>query len=660
MSVSPQCVRGASRQGTRPEPSEAATYALPNWRGSDVLWWKAHESSGLDREVTALLAVAIGISMRTTSYQTLLLTVFLLTACGGGGSSGGGGDLTPPTIASASFVGSGGSPVPGDVLVLFFSEDVTSVAGAILDDSDLTLSSGTLGSVSTPPTQITPRTLSIDLGNGTSFVPGTDTISLNANNDAVRDLSGNLGVSGAPQVITAGDGDIPSIDSLTLNGIDAELNGTGPAGGTLQTPNSGFSIDLTFSDPSSAIDPALTQIAANVTVTVGGIIRAAGTSLTDALTLSTGTGSASFLVPANVLFALGAVTITTFVTDTSGMISNPATFSFLVTDPTAALRPFETPQTWFLDVSRDIESFSTTTSGGAVTGISIIDGANGIADIEDLFTVMGLFSSAPIANVSGIMDSNEVVMSRIQTQVLSDLTALFSGVAINFTFTAPGTFPSGTSSIAFSSFGFSQICIAGAASTTPSGVLGSALFDPHNAFQNNNCLTDFSGIRLGIFVHTMVRIGYLSGGPTSTFRLTYDPLTSAIGGVAIGDDKPDDAARLLGSLVDGRSNMIDTAIARMAKVVAVVLAHECGHSMGLVTNGAMPIGLYGADPVNFPLSGGLPGGAADGHIENISLFPGGAQNIMSPAISFDAALSSSSGFNSLNLSYLREQALYND
>ena len=89
----------------------------------------------------------------------------------------------------------------------------------------------------------------------------------------------------------------------------------------------------------------------------------------------------------------------------------------------------------------------------------------------------------------------------------------------------------------------------------------------------------------------------------------------------------------------------------MARFIATVTAHECGHSVGLVVDGAMPNGLYGDDATNFP-------GSAYGHIRNTSLFPVGATNLMSPSLNFTLATSSSTAFNTLNMAYLREQVFY--
>jgi hypothetical protein len=209
--------------------------------------------------------------------------------------------------------------------------------------------------------------------------------------------------------------------------------------------------------------------------------------------------------------------------------------------------------------------------------------------------------------------------------------------------------------------GFSQICIAGAEDPAgDTGILGLAIFDPHNDTQNNDCLVTFQGSqRLGVFIHTLVNDGIKSSLGT-LFRFTYDQFTPARGGTAVGDDKPNDASRLLNPMFDARAGNIDTAITRMAQIIAVVTAHEIGHSVGLVADGPMPNGLYGNDNVNFPLPVGIDPSAASGHIHiGTPQFPFGSTNVMSPGIAFTAAQHSSTGFNSLNLAYLLETVIHN-
>ena len=75
--------------------------------------------------------------------------------------------------------------------------------------------------------------------------------------------------------------------------------------------------------------------------------------------------------------------------------------------------------------------------------------------------------------------------------------------------------------------------------------------------------------------------------------------------------------------------------------------------MGLVRDGAPPTGLYGNIPSAFP-------GSDSGHIDlsHSGLLPLAAQNVMSPTISYQAALSLGTCFNPLNRAWLREQVLY--
>jgi hypothetical protein len=580
----------------------------------------------------------------------VLLLALGLAACGGGGGS------TPnlaPTIVSAAFAGATATPAAGDALLLFFSEDVTLVAGRLLTDTDLTLSGGaSLGAVAAAPTLVNARSVSITLGTGVSIVPGTTTVALAAANDAVQDATSQLGNGGTAVTIATSDGVSPTLSNVTLNDIDDELNGTGPAGGTLQVPVNGFTIDLAYSD-NGAIATSSTQITANVTVSTSAGAQIAGTNLRPFLTEVSATNTAAvYRVPTTVSFPQAAVTLTCQVIDATGLGSGTSTFSFVVQAFTDALRPFETTvnasQVWFLDFSRDVESFTTSAITNGVS-VDVTNGANGTSDAEEILRVIGLLSTSPIPNVNGSQNSNAVVLDQYKAELLAQLASLYSGANVTFTLTQPSGSFGTSSSLAYNAIGYSQICVAGASLTT--GVLGIAIFDPANVTQNNNCQTDFQGQRLGVFLHTIADFGM--GPPAgSTFRNTFDPLASSLGGTPVGDDAQD-GQRLMGTLNDSRATVIAAAIAEFARCTAVVVAHECGHSVGLVKDGAMPTGLYGGDLTNFV-------GSSSGHIRNASLFPAGSTNVMSPSLSYPNAINASTAFNTLNLAYLREQAFYDN
>lgn len=585
----------------------------------------------------------------------------VLASCGGGGGGGGAvADVTAPTLVTASILVGSGSPGPGDTLELVLDEPVQLTGDQTLTNASFQLSgSATLGTVTSTATITNGTVVQVTLGAGVSLDPGVTTLAF-ADGANLADLAGNPVATDPARTVGSGDAEVPEIDGMTLNNVVADLNGEGAAGGTLQVPSNGFSINLTFSDDSSDVDPTRTSIRASVPVLADGVTRTAGTDLSPWLTRtdngSPPTGS-DFAVPATVVFPSGSITISAQVQDTSGRVSTTRDFQLLsqgITDANRTFRVAVNPsQLWHIDLSRDLESFATNLTN-PFTPIEVTQGANGRGDFEDLLEIIGLYSATPITNVAGSgADSNAFVLQLFRNALDAQLTGLWSGANITWTYTAPGAFPGGASFTNYNSLGFSAICIAGAADTVgTSGILGVALFDPGNNFQDNNCDDDFSGQRLGVFFHTIANEGFRST-PTSTFRQTFDPFTPVRGGTPIGDD-PSDGDRLLGSLGDARASAIDLAISRLARFVAVILAHECGHSMGLVKNNASPAGLYGNLPGIFP-------GSNNGHIAlSDTLYPGAALNIMSPVISLDAALSAGTDYNTLNRAYLREQVLIDD
>lgn len=577
-----------------------------------------------------------------------LALLLALAACGGGRR--GGGDTAPPALLSAYFVGAGTVPVAGDSLRFFFSEDVALVGTALLTDADFALSSGaTLGAVTAAPTLISARVVALTLGAGVALTTSS-TLTLGANNDAIIDRVGNLGKAAAAVAITKGDGDDPVVTALTLSGVDDLSNGNGTARGTLQVPQNGFTIDLAYRDLTAGIDPAAMVISADISVGVGSQALPANANLVSSLALiSADAASASYLVPPTMVFPPSMFTLTAYVRDASGTVSAPRTFTARATQLADELRPFETSangtQLWFLDLGRDLESYTLVNTTADRYTLTITSTPNGSADVLELFPALGLHG--------GNSAINTTVTALWKARILAELAGFFPGVNVTFTYTSPGAFPTGQTAVAYQSLGFSRICIAGA--PTEAGTLGLAQFDPNNETQNDNCANDTLGRRTGVFVHTMVdNTSALRGPSTTLFRSTYDPLRAVFNNRPIGDaDDGFDGERVAGTRNDARTTIINNAIGRLARFVAMVTAHEVGHSMGLVKNGAMPTGLYGGDAVNFPDSSAA-------HIKMpTTLFPAGSINIMSPAVNLDLATGAATAFNSLNLAYLRERVLYN-
>ena len=590
----------------------------------------------------------------TATHRFLGANLWLLAlasagvSCSGGGSGGPPPEGVPPILVAAAFLGSAPS------LLLTFSESVHLTSSTVTDLAWQWSTNGSpSGSFGTDPlafVQPDSRSILVTLGVGYNFTLGLTQLDLASNNRTIADLVGNIAVPSIPKIIGDSDGQNPRVDRLTINAIDDELNGTGPAGGMLQVPENQWRIDLEYSDQGLGIDINNTQLLASVNVSSSTGIVPAGTNLLGALTpLTINAGQARYMVPSSVFFPDGQVTLTCIAVDLGGLPSETKTLPLLVRSWTAARRPFETTaqpsQVWFLDTSRDIE-FYNLLPGPNGTDIHVNRGANGRADFLDVLFALGLQTTSPQPNVQGSQNSNEVVIDQFNTALINKLNSLFQSANVTFTFTKPpGSFQN-NAIFPYPNFGYSQISVSGSAETV--GVLGIAQIDPNNQSQNNNSLLENNTqARLGVFMHTIAQSGI---GPrtnsNSTFHFHFDPFANS----AIGTDS-NDRLRLTGSVNDARADQIDRAILGLSCFTAVVIAHECGHSMGLVIDGPPPIGLYGGDTVNFR-------GSTSAHIKNgPPMFPSGI-NVMSPALGYDQALDPNTRFNSLNMAYLREQVSY--
>ncbi len=588
----------------------------------------------------------------------------LLPACGGGGSAGGGGGSPlAPTLMSA--VVSDATPQSGDRLTLNFSADITLAANAILNDQDLVFSGpGSVGSVQGAPSLIHSRALQLSLGAGVNLSPGTTKIALATTQDIVLDASGKLLRSSSQVTIQGSDGNRPSVSLLTANGVMNLLNGNGSAGGKLLLPRNGFSIDAEYSDPSSAIDSSKIYLSADRPVFVGGSQRSPGSNLATLLSGTVTATSASWSFGSMDSLPIGDTTLTLTVADSSGEVSTPQSLTVQSLDPSHQLRPFESGQIWYLDTTRDLDSYSLS---GTTISIAAPATPNSIPDFLEELRILGLRSDAPASNVSGGKNSNEVVLDLLKAEMLKQLGLLYSGVNVSFTFNSPGSFPSGQVTVPYARQSWSKIAIgsnpltksSGSSTTPDSSPLGLAFYDANNNSQEDNSGENITGLgqtRLGIMPLVLISFA-INSGP-NTFTLTFNPFIKNRG-TPIGEDAGD-RARLQSILSnatpsDSRETQISKAIKAWARFLAVVAAHECGHSMGLVADGAQPRGLFGGMSFDSGKAG------ATGHIRFASgqVFPNGAQEIMEPEIDYERAQATATGFNALFASYLRERGLYN-
>ncbi|MBN1419370.1 MAG: hypothetical protein JXP34_11370 [Planctomycetes bacterium] len=444
----------------------------------------------------------------------------------------------------------------------------------------------------------------------------------------------------------------PEIERLTVNGIPAEMNGSIPCLGTdgvehafrLALPPHGFTIDIdyTIQPGGSAIDPSTLRVSVDCPLGGGPIAGglAAGSELAERF--SAAAREAHWEVPESLSLPPGTHTLRASIGDLLGNRSAEAALTVDIATASAVLRPFDTVDRWYLDFRRDNFSISATPSGDDV----IVDaryGANGTADFLEDLAVVGLRATSERADAAGASDR---VTAWVQDEIATALGGHFGEieeggeitpqVGIRFSVASPYEAQS-------------RIAIGGD-DVVPGYTIGRAYYDYRNGARESNTAPD-----LGIFTTNLIQF-YINS--SYTFRLYFDALTPGRG-IPVGEHPLD--ARVLAADFDrlGAENQADenarfdhvmTAAEGFARVVATILAHEIGHSVGLVANGRPSAGLFGAETA----------ASFAGPYTNSFHLDTPGNNIMASAIGFGSAVATGIGrarFNEINWAYLQEKIL---
>jgi len=179
----------------------------------------------------------------------------------------------------------------------------------------------------------------------------------------------------------------------------------------------------------------------------------------------------------------------------------------------------------------------------------------------------------------------------------------------------------------------------------PGFTIGRAEYDHKNSRRNDNSSAD-----LGVFTTNIVDYHINS---SYLFRSRFDPFVPGRG-TPVGRSSFDEEI-LLGSFdrespansseMNDRHDLLVAAVDAWARMVALVAAHEIGHSLGLVANGPPPGGLFGGE-----LNAGFAGPFTNAyHLDSSE------SDVMSAAVSFhEALLDDDLGprFNRLQWAYL--------
>ena len=206
------------------------------------------------------------------------------------------------------------------------------------------------------------------------------------------------------------------------------------------------------------------------------------------------------------------------------------------------------------------------------------------ADFPVDLQAFGLGSTAAPLVSSWVLDAVTArVLARVDEVYHDQATNGLPGpdpVAVGFSSTDPGAGD------------VTRVCIGG---EDPGGgmTIGAILTDPKNS--NRNSIECATLPPTGIFPRELL---ILAG--EAAFQTVFNPLIAANGGVPVGEH-PLDATVLAPGFDPGtatpaelaRYDLVQTAIQGFADMLGSIVAHECGHALGLVPVGAPGGGLYG-------------------------------------------------------------------
>lgn len=582
-------------------------------------------------------AAAVELPSPTTLRVTPILTLPLDTVCtitirgGHEGVRDVAGNVWS-TDQSLSFTTSDDGGVP--TVLLFPPEGAAGVAPSsqvrfVFDAAmDRTTLSSTTLLVTTDAGLPVPGTLTIDdsdriarFAPSTAFTPLTYyRLRVVGGSAGARRASGNWFTADQTARFRTGnatDNTAPTV-TMTVNRIDPTRSSN------IVLPPSGFTIEVNATDSGGQwVDIASVEINAT----------GPGTAPPTSSLLATATlayGSFTARVPATAPFGDGSWVLTARVRDLSGNLGASTATNVTVATPGNDILPFERTQVVWVraDLDRD---------------------GNGIADFDDDMLRLGLMTAGDPAGTN----------ARMRTILLDGILAQANHLYGRGDRGEP--VDGGSVALRFSkrqpiSVSHMQMALGGFDPEGPgqrgygdesTGVLGRAYYDYRNTNPSERNTSSSPG--LGVFPAEMflyqARI-HIQVWPSfqTTFAQRFRPLAPDMGGTPAGANALD--ATVLAPAFDyatanatqrARWQTIMDAADDWASVIGIILAHEVGHSVGLVAPGAAPSGLFG-----------------DASLHDTYAT---AAEVMAASVGYEAMTSLDYHFRDIDLAYLRHRVL---
>lgn len=412
------------------------------------------------------------------------------------------------------------------------------------------------------------------------------------------------------------DGIAPTV-TASINGIPSQRRDG------LVLPPTGFTIDVTTTDASSQwVDMGSVEVELS-----GGFGPTAETLLAGA---TIGYNTVQIEVPEDTPLSTGTWTMTVYASDLSGNRGQSNVIAFEVDNPSGGALPFERTQVVWVrtDLDRD---------------------GNGTPDFADDMIRLGFNTTADPSGTNAYMQkvlldgilakSNHLYHRGSRGEPIDS-----GSVQLRFTTREPILLPHMQIGLGGLDPEGDRTRVYGQEST---GVLGRAYYDYRNGNPTERNTATSPG--LGVFpaemwlyqanIHEQVYPSF-----QTQFASKFLAICPDMGGTPAGAD-PLDAAILTesfdydsaSSAQRARWGAIMAAADDWCSVIGVILAHEVGHSVGLVAPGAMPNGLFGDSSLHDTYAS--------------------AAEVMAPSVGYEAMTSLDYQFRDIDLAYLRMRIL---
>lgn len=616
-------------------------------------------------------------------------------------------DSTAPTLSSITPSNSATGVARMASVVLVFSEEVDPLT---ITSTNVSLSAG--GSALGATVELASDLKTVTLRPHMRLAANTTiTTTIGA---GVTDMCGNA-FSSVTRTFTTGSSDTsaPTIDSVAIERLPSSVDGSGTyvnssgTGGNafdVFLPRSEFLLDVRFADADSGIDP--TTFSAKCSQAVGS--TSANSELASNFTV-TGAG-ATWRIPSGTNVGNAEnVTFTFQVGDYAGNTSSTTTITVDVESKDATCTgagsnhagvgdhdPMDARHTWVLRT--DFDAYTVTFSGsGTTAGATTTVAADNASDFEQALRLVGLgtgsMTSAASTTVNGTSVGTNAIMSRLAAERIRELLQARYGIgedgsrgpdAVNIEFLLAGEQGSLSSLPTYSTSNspnkssgtFSEMTIGGtlgaeSGATTASSTLGQAWYDSRNLLHEANLntgVTSPTNQTTGVYLLGMFKRQAASASTTSwRERLLNKFVSGSTGGTPVGESSDDDDvlagtfSRSSGSNTSAQNARYDAimdGIEVVALYASAVLAHEVGHSVGLVGDGPPKTGLFGNAHYNNTFTEATSTNTnTSKHLDFLGA------DIMSASVAVESTLVTGSDFmrfNPLDLGYLLNRILFDE